>query len=409
MKNDSRKEFLAINSIEWRLLLGTASLKPDAGSLDEIRNLLRQPIDWDLLISQSLIHGTIGLLYKNCLKAGEEMVPDEVAELLKKYYVMVACSGLRQLADLKRVARSLADRGLPIMILKGMVLVDSIYGGDFGLRPMSDVDILVREQDWPEIYGVLLQSAFRPVEKNFNSIMPKLTKYDVEAHVQYTSDSGSCLEFQFDLLTLGIGMRNIMDVWDRSRETQIEGVRVLLPSPEDQLLHLVIHANRHGCSRLKWLVDIVEILKAGEKIDWDLFIEIANGENVSSCVYSTLAHIERLFGNQYLPRDVIERLKPGFYQKFLWQMAWPQEKLDEFQGRHEDAICFYYYRPLSGWNLVNFALTGRMRDKLGYQLRWIFPSFTWMSQTYGKPKSLGLIGYYLIRLLNRQQNKKAAG
>ncbi|MHB8160071.1 MAG: nucleotidyltransferase domain-containing protein [Thermoleophilia bacterium] len=408
MDLNKQETILGKQSIERQLLVGTASMELDASSLAEVGGLLEHEIDWDLLITQSLKHGTTGLLYKNLFKVGEELIPEAVQEKLKKYYLMFVISGMRQLTQFKPVAQALSDAGVPIMVLKGAALTRSIYGGDIGLRPISDVDIMVREQDWPRIYNILAGSEFRPAAgKDFSAILPKLTRYDVEAHVQFLSEVGVCLEFQFDLLTLGIGMRDVAGVWDRSRESEIEGVRVQVAGPEDQLLHLIIHANRHGCARIKWMVDITEILQCRNCIDWDLFVEIARRENVVPCVYSTLAHIERLFARQYVKPEILSRLRPRGYQRLLWRAVWPDSMLDEFRGRHEDAVCFYYYRPLSGWNLINFALTNRVRDKMAYQLRWMFPSMGWMSQTYGKPKSLALLKYYPIRLLDRRSRRKA--
>ena len=398
---------MLVDSIERKLLVQTAVLTPDENSLECIRELLGQPLDWDVLCTQSMVHGTAGLLYNNILLAGGgNLINEDILERLKNNYMMVVYFGLRQIAEFRPIARALDDKGIKIAVLKGAALIGNIYKGDFGLRPISDIDILVREQDWPKVYEVLRESDFRPAEKDFDDILPKLTKYDVEAHIQFLSSSRTCLEFQFDLYTLGIGMRDIGGVWDRSREIEIEGVRVLVPGDEDQLLHLIIHANRHGCARLKWLVDIAETVQRSESLNWDLFVEIAKREKVTACVYSTLEHIERLFGRGYMHQDVLERLKPKAYQRRLWRFVWPDKMLDEFRGRHEDAICFYYYRPLSGWNLINFALMNRIRDKIAYQLRWMFPSMSWMSQTYSKPKSLALIKYYPIRLMDRRLKRK---
>src|SRR3972149_8643858 len=109
--------------------------------------------------------------------------------------------------------------------------------------------------------------------------------------MQYVSQSGTCVELQFDLLTVGIGMKEIEGVWARSRESELDGVKVRMLSPEDQLLHLVVHANRHGCMRLKWLVDITESIRQGNEIDWRLFVEIIQRERVGTIVYCTLDYV----------------------------------------------------------------------------------------------------------------------
>jgi len=194
-------------------------------------------------------------------------------------------------------------------------------------------------------------------------------------------------------------------VWERSRESEIGGARARVLSPEDQMLHLLVHANRHGCSRLKWLVDVSESFRRGEPIDWGLLESIARKEKVTAVIYETLVHVERLLGEKFVETAVLERFSPNLFQRAAWRVLWPRKRLDEFRGRYEDGICYYFYRPLSGWNLFNFVLMGRVKDKVKYQARWIVPSLDWMSASYGQPKSLRLLKYYPIRLAGRAKNR----
>ncbi|MBE0428969.1 MAG: nucleotidyltransferase family protein [Thermoleophilia bacterium] len=387
-----------MDPVERSLLVAASRLNADSARMQRVQKLAQRDLNWEALVNQSTIHGTAGIIYRNLTASGHSVdIPEAELERLKKIYLMTAAMGLRHLTQLREIAQELTSQGIEIIVLKGAVLAERIYG-DVGLRPFSDVDILVREEDWPRIYEVLKKKGCQPPPgKDFREVPPKLMKYDVMSHMQWTSPLGTCLEFQFDLLTMGVGMRDIGGVWDRSRKAEILGSEVRVLGPEDQLLHLVIHANRHGCARLKWLSDISESLYQNGH-DWDLLVRIAQREGIAACFHATIAHIQRLYDTRLVPEEVMRRIKPRFYKEAVWNRIWPQEQLGEFQGRHEDAICFYFYRPLSGWNLLNFVLTGRVRDKLVYQLRWIFPSLKWMSVTYGKPRSLALLKYYLWRL-----------
>jgi hypothetical protein len=331
-----------------------------------------------------------------------EKVPAEVLDHLRDIYMRIAASGMKQLAEFKRVAEAFAETGVQVIVLKGAALVETLYG-DMGLRPISDVDLIIQETDWPKVCKVMKSLEHHPVGKDFAPLPPKLTRYDVQTHVQCVSPMQTCIEFQFDLFTMGIGMLDMEGVWERSREAVISGKEVRVPAPEDQLLHLLVHANRHGCSRLKWLVDIAEYLRHGEEIDWKLLEAIARREKVDTVIYMTIKHIERLLGTELVPGAILERLKPRSFQRFVWNFLWPREQIAEFNGRYEDGICYYFYRPFSGWNILNFVLVGRVRDKLAYQARWIAPSLNWMSETYGQPKSIKLLKYYPLRFGRRSR------
>ena len=408
VKNQDRE--LTIGSAEWRMLVLTACLNPDEESLQELKALLGEEVDWGKLIFQSSVHGTAGLLYQHLMKLSDEFeIPPGALEELRTAYFAIAASGLRLMGEFRKIADALVAAGIETIPIKGAVLAEKIYG-DLGFRPLSDIDLLVRENDWPRVYEILAESGYefasRDLLKHFREIPAKLTRYDVQSHMQYESPVGTALEFQFDLFTLGIGMYDMAGVWQRSSETEVGGVRVRTLGAEDELLLLAIHANRHGCSRLKWLVDIVEILRQNRTINWDLLITIARREHILANVYMTLSHIQRLFKLQLIEPAIMERMKPRTYKRMLWNAVWPRKELDLFQGRNEDSICFYFYRPFSGWNLVNFAIMGRVRDKTAYQVRWLVPSLTWMSQTYKQPRSLGLLKYYPVRLLDRQTRRK---
>lgn len=402
-----RSEILRPGSLEWRLLVAVSRLELDDGVAREIKDVLRQPVDWDLVIHHSRPHGVVGLLYRHLTNpVVADLVPPQVIDQLKNNYMALTVLSMRQFNRFNLAAEALAAEDVEMITLKGAVLAEELYG-DIGLRPLSDIDILVREEHWPAVFKVLKELGYSAAGKEFAEIPPKFTRYDVPDHMQYLLPDRTCLEFQFDLFTLGIGMLDIGGVWARSRPAVVAGARARVLSPEDQLLHLAVHANRHGCGRLKWLVDIAEFLRQNSgDLDWGLIAEIARLEKVTASVYSTLTHVERLFGERLIEPASLDKLKPAAHQQLLWKAVWPRKKLDRFDGRIEDGISFYFYRFFDGWNLINFAMMGRVKDKLAYQARLLVPSLSWMTKTYNKPVSLGLIKYYPIRVITRGLKKR---
>jgi len=353
------------------------------------------------------VHGTAGLLFRHLSALSKKIdVPDETINDLRGLYLKITASNLQQMAQFKIVARKAGEDGVEMIVLKGAVLSETIYS-DVGLRPMSDVDILIREADWPKVSEVLKLYKYSVCGQDFSSLPPRLTKYDIQTHLQFLSPVETCLEYQFDLFTLGIGMLDMPGVWKRSQEAEVCGEKVQVLCPEDQLLHLIIHANRHGCSRLKWLVDIAESLRQSTEVDWELFVQVARREKVTAVVYMTVKHIEHLLKVGLVPQHVMDRIEPRGYKRMVWKYLWPQKKLDGLDGRYEDGICYYYYRPFCGWNILNYILMGRICDKLSYQARWIVPSLDWMAEYYGQRRSVKLLRYYPMRIMDRMRKERA--
>lgn len=389
-----------IKTIENRLVIKSCRLELHTSDIEEIKSIIKQKIDWQYVLQQSIYHGVVGQVYLNLAKIVPDKIPVDIYEQLRKSYLTICAIGLQKVGLLPDIANMFQSEGVEFIVLKGAELAEDLYG-NLGLRPFSDIDFLIREHDWPVVYKQLRHNGYTPAAgKDFDRVPPKLTRYDVRSHMQWISPNETLIEFQFDLLTLGIGMRDPDSVWSRSRKSTLYDLRVRKLSPEDQILQMVIHANRHGCNRLKWMVDIAETLLNKKDIDWGLVKKICETEKVGACFYQTISHIEKTFEQNFLGDEVRTELKPDIFKKAIWNRTWPLKDLDDFNGRVEDGICFYFYKPLSGWNLVNFLLMGRAWEKIEYQFRWLFPSISWMSETYDKPKSLALLKYYAYRFMN---------
>ena len=84
----------------------------------------------------------LGQLWRNLQRNG---VADPLLHELKQHYRRTWYANQLRLRDTGVVLAALLDRGIEPMLLKGAALVVGYYG-DAGLRPMEDVDILVRSE-----------------------------------------------------------------------------------------------------------------------------------------------------------------------------------------------------------------------------------------------------------------------
>src|SRR5512144_1163066 len=73
-------------------------------------------------------------------------VPAKVLHRLQEAYFLHAARNTIILEDLRAIIRILALQGIDAIVLKGACLAETVYD-DIALRPMHDIDILIREED----------------------------------------------------------------------------------------------------------------------------------------------------------------------------------------------------------------------------------------------------------------------
>jgi hypothetical protein len=139
-------------------------------------------------------------------------------------------------ALVKRVAEILQKQGIPLMPLKGVLLQKLVYG-EQTFRPISDVDILVPEAQFPEACRALRREGF--TEEHWELGGWQVTLRDptgpplgVDLHRRIARTSRARLSPE------GMFQRGV-------RDAHVFGVPVTLPCPEDLFAHLLLHATLH--------------------------------------------------------------------------------------------------------------------------------------------------------------------
>ena len=95
------------------------------------------------------------LLYDAVRK--KHLLPAEVETALRQSYYLTAACNLRLFAALDQALRALAARGIEVIVLKGAALAQTVYPS-VALRPMGDLDVLVRPASVPAARTVTFSS-----------------------------------------------------------------------------------------------------------------------------------------------------------------------------------------------------------------------------------------------------------
>ncbi len=230
--------------------------------------------------------GLAGLLHQ---AIGEERVrwPDAARMALRRAEQEDFTFGVRQLDTASRVQGLLGARGVRCLPLKGAALAERLYDS-VAHRPMADIDLLVLDE-WPRAVTLLEEAGFAEQGQadHARAFLDPASGTVVELHRGVTS----CARlFPLDLAA----------TWGRSRRGA--GLMKRVPSSEDLLVHLALHAAfQHGLTlRLVQFLDFRRLLER-EPPDPVVLAQVATSARAQGAVALTLEAARAVVGAPLTP------------------------------------------------------------------------------------------------------------
>jgi hypothetical protein len=176
----------------------------------------------------------------------------------------------------------LGEKGVGTLLLKGPALVARCYG-DPGLRPMGDVDVLVRPHDVDRAVACLAAMGWSGVSPAQHPLRP---------HSSPFVSTGGVLDLH--VYTLEDGWARGLDapLWDAAERASLLGAEVLVPNPTDLLFLACAHAGRwEWDAPYRWIPDAMAVLSSGGAIDWDRLALHAERRALGPGVRASLAYL----------------------------------------------------------------------------------------------------------------------
>ncbi len=255
-----------------RALLGF--LRPAGGTAAAIRFGNLPPRAWEEILELALRHGVAPLLHRALQSGGAHTgLPDQIRSRLDEIRRATALDNLRNYGQFRRIARALAEQGIPVIALKGLHLAELVYR-DISLRPMSDLDILVARPQLKQAVATLHRLDFG-FDEGFSGAADAMLdrKCDIELAHRYT---GVMLEVHWSLFEPPARYAAVLEnIWRSAVPTRLGDADALVMSPEFLLLHVCTHLACHHMFvfSLRALCDIAEIVRAHPAIDWTVVVE----------------------------------------------------------------------------------------------------------------------------------------
>jgi hypothetical protein len=210
--------------------------------------------------------------------------------------------------ELGNVLAAICKAGKPVVILKGAALADTVYKNR-ALRPMSDVDLLVRLSDVPAIKDLLLAMGYLNEQHENTKAWCSEFDYHFAFRKQLNRSLTACVEIHWHLESAARPQRIDIDgIWDRAVSAEAAHAPALQLSVEDLLLYLCLHTCKHRLNGgFRAFCDISEVVRIyGQTMDWEQVCTRALQWRIETFVYAAL-HIAR----ELLDAPVPQRLFGG--------------------------------------------------------------------------------------------------
>ena len=295
-------------SPELRLLTQAAAPVPLVTPATGPSSPLSPELDWDVVLRQARRH-RLGPLLSRHLETAGLAVPEAVVAELSGERRRTAASNMRLLAGARTLAAELARAGVEVMALKGVALLEGTYD-DLSLRPMVDLDFLVREASIQAAEDLLVDLGYRSARPRLEGAAgPRAEKY---AYPQLTSADG-LVHVDLHRHVLADADFDIGEFWAHARPSPAGGH--LAPDREDLLLHLAAHffkdRVRRSAGSLGQLADIAWMAHAAP-VDWDVVVARARSYGLQGRVFLALMATNELLG-PVVPPDALTALRPASY------------------------------------------------------------------------------------------------
>ncbi|TAJ24411.1 MAG: hypothetical protein EPO64_09540, partial [Nitrospirae bacterium] len=270
-----------------------------------LASLLASPLDWSELLYQADRHGITPLLHHHLIQSPAITVPETARTTLADRSRSCLAWNLRLRHELLRLLKLFNQAGIPVIPLKGLYLADLLYE-DPALRPTSDLDLLVRTQDFQSSQQVLEQAG-----------CTKLADADqgAEYHVSYVTNDGrpgsAAVELHWALGEGHVAGLDIEAVWRSASPSTWEDRTIWTMALPDLFLYTCLHAVKDGLASVRSLLDIALLLKRyGQDLPWQELAQRVNRAKVKTPIYLSILLSRELLGAS-IPSEFLTAIRPS--------------------------------------------------------------------------------------------------
>jgi len=309
--------------------------------------------DWENLPAAAEHHGLGPLAYEHLTACGVPL-PKAIRRALQGLALRHRQAAAIRTRVLAEILTAFRTEGIDLLLLKGAALAYLVYPRP-GLRPMRDLDGLVREGDALRAQGALRRLGFgvssSPVPPGHQHLPAMNRETDglqvsVEIHTRLFPDDRR------------VRWNRLDDFFATAMRFEVAGVTGHTLSREDMLWHVYRHAFGMPLSyeplRLIWVADLVSLVELWlDELDWDLLERrYARAVNALPALHVLTPWSERAAERLELDPRVI----PGGSDQAL--ARWPGLSFDVQRRKGRWRALRQVFFPPQWWLRVRYGVRG---------------------------------------------------
>ncbi len=311
--------------------------------------------DWEMLLRQSEMEGMTPLLNKHLRESGSifpASIRRSLAILTRRHnlYTLLLAQALRE------VLERFQNEGLTPIVIKGAALCRTVYP-DPSLRPMRDIDILMRDREAVQAKNILEKIGF---QQSTAPIPP--AHFHLPAMLKKDHEFTICIEIHRGLYPdcpPYYPSVNFEELLGAARRFDVEGFSALTFGDEDMLWYLYQHGFRapltYESYRLINAADIISLTETSfSRLDWS---EIRKKYPQLIKALPLMHHLTP-WNPDIIPRDFVPEGERVRSRKTTPFQGWPKKKIKEqkMEGQKLHDILRTTFLPPAWWLKVYYGL-----------------------------------------------------
>ena len=357
-------------------------LRLDQGEEQLARLQTLTAADWQMVVAQAHQYSVTPLLYSKLKNLPfRYLFPPASWQELHESYVTSAGRNLLLYRELAEILKALGPAGIPVILLKGLHLAKWIYP-EMALRPMADIDLLLRVDDLLQAASILQNQGYHFI-RAFN-MERELRKHQ---HIPALWQPGKApVELHWHIATPGsLPVVDPVGFFERAQPVEVAGAPGLLLSPEDLLLHTGYHLlQEEFILGLKRLYDIAALTGFyGGRLDWLQLQSRAEQWNFSKGLFLVL-HLASALLDAAVPGDFMDQLRPPDFTPQLDALA------------RERVLSVDISRPELNPNLTRLRRRQPWRSKAARLFGILFPYPEYVAAKLSLPRGSKVGFYYYL-------------
>ncbi len=340
----------------YRLLALCARAESHPLMLNQLSRQIDAFTAWDELPAQAELHGMAPLLYHHIRKSGIA-IPLKTKQTLEGLYLRQRIFNQAHTQVLLEINSLFQAAGIRALALKGLALAYEYYP-DPALRPVSDIDLLLKTADILPALDLLAGAGFRVDVFHASQTTLELIPKELTADSPLRDGIRTHIELHHYNPNHRLHYDNAPDDEFANFGAHPHSVKIgehviYTPAPMDTLDYLFRHLNLHllgGTAnkplQLKWIADIINFVERhAETLDWG-HLKKHNQTllNRLEVFYSLTPMPER-----YAKIMPIRQTPPPAGLNQYPQTGWPQQKLQEWRQSGLLQFLSQTFSPPSDW------------------------------------------------------------